>query len=228
MTMRVAFDIGGTFTDFVLEDGRAGALHFHKVPTTPGDPAKAVLEGLEALLRAAKVGFAEVSGILHATTVATNAILERKGVRTALITTAGFRDIVIIGRQKRYDTYDMYLAKPVPLVRRRDIFEVAERVAGRRHDRAAARPRLARSRSGAGRRRRLRVGRRLPAARLRLARAREGHRRGARPREASHRGLALLATSRPSSASTSAPARSSPTPTSSRSSTATSAASPAR
>jgi N-methylhydantoinase A len=127
MTMRVAFDIGGTFTDFVLEDGRAGGLHFHKVPTTPGDPAKAVLEGLEALLRAARVGFAEVSGILHATTVATNAILERKGVRTALITTAGFRDIVIIGRQKRYDTYDMYLAKPVPLVRRRDVFEVAER-----------------------------------------------------------------------------------------------------
>ena len=127
MTMRVAFDIGGTFTDFVLEDARTGALHFHKVPTTPSDPAKAVLDGLESLLRAAKVGFAEVSGILHATTVATNAILERKGVRTALITTAGFRDIVIIGRQKRYDTYDMYLAKPVPLVRRRDVFEVAER-----------------------------------------------------------------------------------------------------
>jgi N-methylhydantoinase A len=125
--MRVAFDIGGTFTDFVLEDARAGALHFHKVPTTPGDPARAVLEGLESLLHAANVGFGEVSGILHATTVATNAILERKGVRTALITTAGFRDIVIIGRQKRYDTYDMYLAKPVPLVRRRDIFEVAER-----------------------------------------------------------------------------------------------------
>ena len=137
--MRVAFDIGGTFTDFVLEDARAGALHFHKVPTTPGDPAKAVLDGLESLLRAAKVGFAEVSGILHATTVATNAILERKGARTALITTAGFRDIVIIGRQKRYDTYDMYLAKPVPLVRRRDIFEVARAHAGRRHDRAAAR-----------------------------------------------------------------------------------------
>ena len=126
--MRVAFDIGGTFTDFVLEDGRAGVLHFHKVPTTPGDPAKAVLEGLEVLLRNARIALAEVSGILHATTVATNAILERKGARTALITTAGFRDILIIGRQKRYDTYDMYLAKPVPLVRRRDIFEVGERV----------------------------------------------------------------------------------------------------
>jgi N-methylhydantoinase A len=126
--MRVAFDIGGTFTDFVLEDGRAGVLQFHKVPTTPRDPAIAVLEGLEALLKQAKVAPEEISSILHATTVATNAILERKGAKTALITTEGFRDIIIIGRQKRYDTYDMYLAKPMPLVRRRDVFEVAERV----------------------------------------------------------------------------------------------------
>ena len=126
--MRVAFDIGGTFTDFVLDDGRAGVLHFHKVPTTPRDPAQAVLEGLEVLLRSAKIAAGEVSSILHATTVATNAILERKGAKTALIATEGFRDIIIIGRQKRYDTYDMYLAKPVPLVRRRDVFEVRERV----------------------------------------------------------------------------------------------------
>jgi len=126
--LRIAFDIGGTFTDFVLEDGRSGTLQFHKVPTTPRDPAEAVLEGLATLLRTAGAAYAEVTGILHATTVATNAILERKGSRTALITTEGFRDIIIIGRQKRYDTYDMYLAKPVPLVRRRDIFEVAERV----------------------------------------------------------------------------------------------------
>jgi N-methylhydantoinase A len=125
--MRVAFDIGGTFTDFVLEDVRAGSLRFHKVPTTPGDPAVAVLQGLDTLLKTAKVAAAEVGGILHATTVATNAILERKGAKTALITTAGFRDVLIIGRQKRYDTYDMYLAKPVPLVRRRDIYEVNER-----------------------------------------------------------------------------------------------------
>jgi len=126
--IRVAFDIGGTFTDFVLEDARAHALRFHKVPTTPRDPAQAVLEGLAELLASAGVAAADVTGILHATTVATNAILERKGARTALLTTEGFRDVAIIGRQKRYDTYDMYLAKPVPLVRRRDIFEVAERV----------------------------------------------------------------------------------------------------
>src|SRR5262245_1207542 len=125
--MRVAFDIGGTFTDFVLEDVRADTLRFHKVPTTPGDPAVAVLQGLDSLLKSAKVAPAEVGGIQHATTVATNAILERKGTKTALITTAGFRDVLIIGRQKRYDTYDMYLAKPVPLVCRRDIYEVKER-----------------------------------------------------------------------------------------------------
>jgi N-methylhydantoinase A len=124
---RVAFDIGGTFTDFVLEDARAGVLIFHKLPTTPADPAAAVLAGLAALCQSAKLAPAELKGILHATTVATNAILERKGTKTALITTQGFRDILIIGRQKRYDTYDMYLAKPVPLLRRRDIYEVPER-----------------------------------------------------------------------------------------------------
>ena len=182
--MRIAFDIGGTFTDFVLEDGRAGALHFHKVPTTPRDPAKAVLEGLAVLLQNAKVAFGEVSSILHATTVATNAILERKGAKTALITTEGFRDIIIIGRQKRYDTYDMYLAKPVPLVRRRDIFEVGERVLAdgtiERPLDAAALERVLERCGRAG----LRVGRRLPPARLRRARAREGDRRasgGAEP-----------------------------------------------
>ncbi len=126
--IRIAFDIGGTFTDFVLADGATGTLHFHKIPTTPRDPAEAVLAGLEDLLRHCGVAPGNVSGLLHATTVATNAILERKGARTALITTEGFRDVLIIGRQKRYDTYDMYLEKPVPLVRRRDIFEARERV----------------------------------------------------------------------------------------------------
>ena len=125
--LRVAFDIGGTFTDFVLEDVRAGHLKFHKVPTTPSDPAAAVLAGLDTLCKDANVAPGQIGGILHATTVATNAILERKGPKVALITTAGFRDVLIIGRQKRYDTYDMYLAKPVPLLRRRDIYEVAER-----------------------------------------------------------------------------------------------------
>ncbi len=118
---------------------RAGQLKFHKLPTTPADPAAAVLAGLAPLCKDAKLAPAELGGILHATTVATNAILERKGPKMALITTAGFRDILIIGRQKRYDTYDMYLAKPVPLLRRRDIYEVAERTLADGSVEAAAR-----------------------------------------------------------------------------------------
>jgi N-methylhydantoinase A len=126
--IRLAFDIGGTFTDFVLDDGTTGQRHFGKVPTTSKEPAKAVLSGIEELLGRSGVAAGAVQTLLHATTVATNAVLERKGARTALITTAGFRDILIIGRQKRYETYDLYLDKPKPLARRRDIFEVGERV----------------------------------------------------------------------------------------------------
>jgi N-methylhydantoinase A len=126
--IRMAFDIGGTFTDFVLDDGRTGQRHFGKVPTTSREPAKAVLSGIEELLARTGVPPQDVATLLHATTVATNAVLERKGARTALITSEGFRDIIIIGRQKRYETYDLYLDKPKPLTRRRDIFEVRERV----------------------------------------------------------------------------------------------------
>jgi N-methylhydantoinase A len=135
--IRIAFDIGGTFTDFVLEDDRSGTLQFWKVPTTTSDLAKAVLQGLDDLLCQAGVAPEAVEGILHATTVATNAITERKGSRTALLTTEGFRDVLIIGRQKRYETYDLYLDKPAPLVRRRDIFELPERV---NHDGTVERP----------------------------------------------------------------------------------------
>jgi N-methylhydantoinase A len=126
--IRIAFDIGGTFTDFVLEDTRTGKRHFGKLPSTPSEPARGVLEGLGEILQRTGVPAGDVTTLLHATTVATNAVLERKGAKTALITTKGFRDILIIGRQKRYETYDLYLDKPQPLVRRRDIFELAERV----------------------------------------------------------------------------------------------------
>ena len=122
---KLAFDIGGTFTDFVYEDGKKTTTL--KIPSTPLDPAEGVLNGLAQLKRDAALNIAELDIILHATTVATNAIIERKGGRTALITTAGFRDILIIGRQKRYETYDLYMQKPAPLIGRRDIFEVKER-----------------------------------------------------------------------------------------------------
>jgi N-methylhydantoinase A len=127
--IRVAFDIGGTFTDFVLhDDSGMGGTHFLKVPSTPADPSAAVLSGLEALLNQAGIKAGDIGGILHATTVATNAVLERKGAETGLITTEGFRDVLIIGRQKRYETYDLYINKPEPLVARRHIAEVTERV----------------------------------------------------------------------------------------------------
>ena len=135
--IRAAFDIGGTFTDFVLSLPEAGRTRTLKVPTTPADPAAAVLAGFERLLAEAGIAAGEVATVLHATTVATNAIIERKGSPTALITTRGFRDVLIIGRQKRYETYDLHMDKPVPLVKRRAIFEVAERVA---HDGAVVIP----------------------------------------------------------------------------------------
>ena len=127
--IRVAFDIGGTFTDFVLSDDRTNATHALKVPTSSRNPGEAVVEGLEKLLAATGVRGNAVDVVLHATTVATNAVLERKGAKTGLITTAGFRDVLIIGRQKRYETYDMYIDKSEPLVQRRHIVEVIERVA---------------------------------------------------------------------------------------------------
>lgn len=124
---RIGFDIGGTFTDFALDRPGRGPV-FHKVSSTPADPAIAVASGLSELLRMAGEDPATIADVLHATTVATNAILERKGARTALVTTAGFRDVLLLGRQKRYDVFDLYLSKPCPLVRRRDIFEVEEHV----------------------------------------------------------------------------------------------------
>ena len=126
--MRLAFDIGGTFTDFILSDDATGATHVLKVPTTPSDPSRAVIIGIQRLLEAADSAGGAVDTVLHATTVATNAVLERKGAPTGLITTEGFRDVLIIGRQKRYETYDLYIDKPKPLIQRRHIAEVAERV----------------------------------------------------------------------------------------------------
>jgi len=125
--LRIAFDIGGTFTDCVMLDGESGLVRALKWPSTPSNPADGVLAGLDRLL--SETDPAAVSTILHATTIATNAVIERKGAATALITTAGFRDVLIIGRQKRYETYDLYADKPVPLIRRHAIHEVEERIA---------------------------------------------------------------------------------------------------
>ncbi|GHB17156.1 hydantoinase/oxoprolinase family protein [Salinicola rhizosphaerae] len=125
---RITFDIGGTFTDFVLEHVESGERHFAKILSTHHAPAEAVLKGVRQLTEQHDVAPGQIEAVLHATTIATNAIIERKGARTALLTTRGFRDILLIGRQKRYETFDLHLDKPEPLIARRDIFEIDERV----------------------------------------------------------------------------------------------------
>ena len=125
--IRVAFDIGGTFTDLVLQDTHTGSMVAHKVPSTPPELARAVMGGLAALLSRCETKAQAVDAVFHATTIATNAILEGKGSPTGVLTTKGFRDVLLLGRQKRYDTYDMYMGKPEPLTKRRYIAEVDER-----------------------------------------------------------------------------------------------------
>ncbi|MFN4087985.1 MAG: hydantoinase/oxoprolinase family protein, partial [Alphaproteobacteria bacterium] len=127
--LELAFDIGGTFTDIVLLDTKRGRLDIWKVPTTPEAPDRAVAEALADRIAAGAFDPTGISAAIHATTVATNAILERKGSRTALLTTRGFRDVLLIGRQKRPDTYTLHFVKPRPLVERVDIVEVDERMA---------------------------------------------------------------------------------------------------
>ena len=128
--IRVAFDIGGTFTDFVLHDGRSGrTITEQSADDARGSEHRAWWPGLKDILASARIGGGDLAAVLHATTVATNAVLERKGAATGLITTEGFRDVLLIGRQKRYETYDLYIDKPKPLVQRRHIAEVRERVA---------------------------------------------------------------------------------------------------
>ncbi len=125
--MRVGFDVGGTFTDFVLED-EAGRWHTGKRLTTYPDPSEACIAGLEALLEEAGVGFDEVTRAVHGTTLGSNIVIERKGEGVALVTTAGFRDVLQIGREKRYQVYDLQITKPEPLIDRSWIWEIPGRV----------------------------------------------------------------------------------------------------
>jgi len=125
---RAGVDIGGTFTDLLLLDQHTGEMIIGKILTTPGDPSVAVLQGLQALLRERQLDPASVAATIHGTTLITNAIIERKGARTGLITTQGFRDALEIGREKRYDIYDIFLENPEPLVPRALRREVSERL----------------------------------------------------------------------------------------------------
>ncbi|MBI2171016.1 MAG: hydantoinase/oxoprolinase family protein [Chloroflexi bacterium] len=116
----VGVDVGGTFTDFMLVDG--DRLRTHKVLSTPDDPSRAVIQGLR------EMDVLNDAPVAHGSTVATNALLERRGARTALVTTAGFEDVLLIGRQARPSLYDLLQEKPEPLVPPELAFGVAERL----------------------------------------------------------------------------------------------------
>ncbi len=124
--MRVASDIGGTFTDVVLDNGKRQFTT--KVLTTPRAPEEAVLTGVAFVLDQAGLAFSDIALFLHGTTLATNAIIERKGARTALLATEGFRDILDIADESRFDQYDVFIEKPVTLVPRSYRYTVAERL----------------------------------------------------------------------------------------------------
>jgi N-methylhydantoinase A len=124
-------DIGGTFTDVVLYDASSGDVHVHKVRSTPDDPGRALVDGLVELADRAGVQLADVTAVLHGTTVATNAVLEHRGARTGMITTEGFRDVVHIGRHQRPQHYSVMQDIPwqvQPFVERRDRRTVPERM----------------------------------------------------------------------------------------------------
>jgi N-methylhydantoinase A len=128
MNLRIGADIGGTFTDLILIDDSGKTFQVGKVLTTPDRPDDAVLKGIEQVLAETGVDPGDVSHVVHGTTLLTNALIERKGARTALITTAGFRDAVEIAREHRFDMYDLYMRRPEPLAPRFLRFEVDERV----------------------------------------------------------------------------------------------------
>jgi N-methylhydantoinase A len=123
---RLAVDIGGTFTDLALEhDGRR---HTIKVLTTPAAPEQGVMAGVHEILQSSGIAAADIGIVIHGTTLATNAVIERKGARTALITTQGFRDVIAMGNESRYDQYDLNIVLPEPLVPRHLRLPVPERL----------------------------------------------------------------------------------------------------
>jgi N-methylhydantoinase A len=124
--MLLGVDVGGTFTDAVLLDG--GSVHTAKVPTTPREESAGVMRAVEAVLRRAGAASSDVEVFAHGMTVGTNALLEERGARTALVATAGFADLLEIGRQDRPELYRLCAPKPVPLVDPELKFEAAERV----------------------------------------------------------------------------------------------------
>src|SRR5258705_12293549 len=123
----LGIDIGGTFTDVVVCDHDTGRQWSRKVLTTHDDPVRAVVTGVGAILSDGALEPRHFTRVVHATTLFTNALIERKGAVAGLITTAGFADTLEIGRERKYELYDLAIAKPEPLVPRHLRLEVAER-----------------------------------------------------------------------------------------------------
>ena len=129
MSWIIGVDVGGTFTDFCARNNNSGETLIHKRPSTPEDPAIAILNGLDEIkLKFSQSKKLQISRLAHGTTVATNALLQRKGGKLALVTTKGFRDLLEIGRQVRPSVYDLQVDSPQPLVDRRNRIEVNERI----------------------------------------------------------------------------------------------------
>ena len=112
--IRLAVDVGGTFTDVVLEAGESQTTL--KVLTTPSAPEQGVLAGVDGVLKAAGIAASEIDILIHGTTLATNALIERKGAKTALITTEGMRDSVEMALENRFEQYDLNIDRPDPIV----------------------------------------------------------------------------------------------------------------
>ena len=125
--LRIGVDVGGTFTDLVVTiDGESRTV-LHKLPSTPGQPDRAIIEGIREVLAARGLAAANVEHLAHGTTVGTNALIQRRGGRVALVTSEGFRDLLEIGRQTRPRVYDIHLDHPKPIVERALRLEVPER-----------------------------------------------------------------------------------------------------
>ena len=127
----IGVDVGGTFTDFSARNAATGEAHIHKRPSTPNDPSRAILEGLSELSQKAGIAGVEIARLAHGTTVATNALLQRRGGKVAVATTKGFRDLLEIGRQVRPKIYDLQADASRPLAARESRLEVDERIGPR-------------------------------------------------------------------------------------------------
>mgnify|MGYP003322244282 CR=1 FL=1 len=128
MTYRVGIDIGGTFTDFALLSCASGRIATHKRLTTSVSPAIGVLQGLTELLEQENVSSSALEGVVHGTTLITNAVIERKGARLGMLTTSGFKDVLEMREEHRYDMFDLRINFPEPLVKRAHRVEIDERV----------------------------------------------------------------------------------------------------